>query len=446
MHKPFHICSLIWSYAEYMKTSSITTLLIVTTLAVSTYAQTYTLKSFLVKTLEKSRIIEVENATLKKLDNTVDGQRSGFLPDVNATVQYTSVGNQQSQTPIYNQAISGTSTKINLSQNLFNGMKDLNNLEAAKQSREAQIYKLQEARKSETESALSLFFKLLQYQKDIENQKQEILLYEKNLTDLKTRVQSGSARQNEVINLEATIANSRIDLAASENSLKLAQAEAAAVLRDEDSNAVSVSLKKFSFSYEQTKSLVDKMDPNSRAELKSISANVQSKEDNIRVQKGSYSPSLDLSGSYLVNSSDTNTIQNTYTAGVVLTIPFPVSVKKSSELSKARAEKAIAEIELEKKKDDLKKERAQLIQNLQNNVKQIELLKNAKALNKSNVDSLGRDHRSGLASYSDVLNASITYQKTLQKYDRAVLDFELNCYHALLWSSDAESIVSGIED
>ncbi|OYZ24372.1 MAG: hypothetical protein B7Y39_01570 [Bdellovibrio sp. 28-41-41] len=429
-----------------MKTSSLATLLIVTTLVVSTYAQTFTLKSFLVKTLEKSRVIEVENANLKKLDDTVDGQRSGFLPDVNATVQYTTVGNQQSQTPIYNQTINGTSTKINLSQNLFNGLKDLNNLEAANHSRDAQVYKLQETRKSETESALSLFFKLLQYQKDIENQKQEILLYEKNLTDLKTRVQSGSARQNEVINLEATIANSRIDLATSENSLKLAQAQAAAVLRDEDSNAVSVSLKKFSFSFEQTKSLVAKMDTNTRAELKSLSATVQSKENNIRVQKGSYSPSLDLSGSYLVNSSDTNTNQNTYTAGVVLTIPFPVSVKKSSELSKARAEKAIAEIELEKKKDDLQKERAQLIQNLQNNVKQIELLKNAKALNKSNVDSLGRDHRSGLASYSDVLNASITYQKTLQKYDRAVLDFELNCYHALLWSSDVESIISGIED
>lgn len=429
-----------------MKTRSLTTLFIVTTLAVSTYAQTYSLKSFLVKTLEKSRGIQVEHANLKKLEDTVDGQRSGFLPEVSATVQYTTVGNQQSQNNTYNQTVNGTSTKINLSQNLFNGLKDLNNLEAAKHSREAQNYKLQETRKSEIESAINLYFKLLQYQKDIENQKQEILLYEKNRAELKTRVQSGSARQNEVVNIEATIANSRIDLASSENSFRLAQAEAAAVLRAEDSNSVSVALKKLSFSYEQTKSLVDKMDPNSRAELKSLSATIQSKEDNIRVQNGSYSPSLDLSGSYLVNSSDTNANQNTYTAGVVLTIPFPVSVKKSTELSKARSEKAIAEIELEKKRDDLQKERIQLIQNLQNNVKQIELLKNAKALNKSNVDSLGRDHRSGLASYSDVLNASITYQKTLQKYDRAVLDFELNCYQALLWSSDVESIVSGIED
>ncbi|MBL7543739.1 MAG: TolC family protein [Bdellovibrionaceae bacterium] len=429
-----------------MKMVSASIFLILIHLGILSYAEIYSLKTFLRQSLQYSRDMEVENANLKRMDYVIAEQRSAFLPEVNASVQYTTLGPSERRQNAYNQSVNGTSTKINLNQNLFNGLKDVNALESAKHSRQAQYYKVQEIRQRKIESALALYFKLLQVQKDIENQNQEILLYEKNLNEMKARTRSGSLRPSEVLNLEAAVANARIDLNTFENNLKLAQAEAATTLRLSDPQVVVVSFAKFSFSYEQTKSLVDKMDLARRDDLKSLTYSVQAKEENIEVQKGSYLPTLDLSGSYLVNSSDDFAQSNTYSASIVLSIPFPVSVKKSSELAKSRAEKAVAESEAKRKKEDLMKEKNQLVQSLQNNIKQIELLKKAKELNRKNVDAMGRDHRGGVVSYSDVLNASITYQKTLQKYDRALLDFELSCYLVLLWSADVEELISGIED
>lgn len=396
--------------------------------------QVLTLDQFVKLSVGASQTVEVNKLTGEKSEDIVDEKKSAFLPTLNATAEV-----------LETKDTSITQTAVNLNANLFKGFQDTATLKAAQKNRDQAKLNWSDSRYQEVDTALQTFFSLLQLESDVRNQQKEIEINEQNLKEAQRKLQYGGARKSEVISLQSNLANYRLSLIETQTSVNQTRVKAFRALGIESDN-FQLQYANARCKIENINSIIAKMDPVSRADYKAQSAGVEASEQSLKAAKGKNLPSLDFTSSYILSDSQSNSQKDEYNVGLTLTIPFPFGLEKKSQVSQAAKDFAIAKVNQEKTLLDLKQAKLQLAKQLNDDVASIQALAEAKKLNEENMKAMKADHSSGLSTYSDVLDASSTYQQTLRKYDKALLQLDLDCYRALVWSADESQVLNSLKE
>lgn len=414
-------------------------------IAATTAPTVWTLPSFVRQSVDGSDSLQQQRITVEK-NGAIERERTAqFLPALSATAEGVTAGGGQNA--IINNTIVPTATeqsswnsKLNLTQNLFNGLQDLKRLRAARASTSQSRATLVETRRAQIESSLRTFFALLADQSDLENEKKEIEFNEKSLGDTRSKIRSGAARPTEAITLESTIASNKIDFATTSADLAQ-QRETARRLLGADGD-VSVDYQPGHFRPAEITKLFRKLDLEARADLRAQKANTEAALQTAGAAKSVMAPKLDLGGSYVMTDSQVNSQKGQYNVAVTLTVPLPFGMEKRAQVEEAAKDYALAEKQEAQKRRDLELDRQQLVRTIEANVEQINRLNEAKELGRKNVQALKKDRAVGLSTYSEVLAASSSYQQIVRKADRALLDFELNCFRALIWSAGEDELAT----
>lgn len=431
----FICCLSSWAQAENTQTATKTV---------------WTLEDFVNDSMERSDSVLEGDLTYQKYQGAYSEKKAVFLPTMNATASAVKSGGPPltvyngTSTSLVSSDQSYTNTKVNLSANLFNGLQDAANLKAAGHDREQYRFSLADARYTQVENAIEAFFALLQYESDERNYLKEIETNEKSLKEIENRVRIGSGRVTEVISMQSTIATNRLDLADTQSSLLQQRVKAARLLKIDDTQ-LKLSYGEARCQPEKVNSLIAKMDPEKRADLKATKEASASLEESLKSNKGKLLPTVDMSSSYTITDNETPSQQGSYNVSLTLTIPFPYSFEKNAQIDQAAKSYALAQAQQEEKRQNLERDRAEIVRQLQADLDQLQRLKEARGYSEKNVEAMKQDHRSGISTYSDVLTAVTSHQEILRKFDRAVLELDLDCYKALIWSTDENQLLQSIK-
>ena len=440
-----------------MKTPLLSTAIIMVSFVVGLQARAqdpatkaWTLDEFVKKSVESSQTVEVKKLTYEQNDAAVDEKSSAFLPTVNATASSYKSGNengiadtgQNITSSSLNQAY--TQTKVNFSANLFNGLQDSSNLKAAKHQRTGAQLNWADARYTQVANSIEAYFAVLQYESDLKNQQKEIEINEQSLKETQRKLRYGGARKTEVISLQSTIATNKINMVATQSSLNQGRLTALRLINLGD-EPLQLKYEPGRCGAENIQSIIARMDPKKRADYKALGATTDAADATLSATKGKNFPTIDFTTSYVLSDSQAISQQGSYNMALTLTIPFPFGFESRAQVAQAAKSLAIAKMNQEKSLLDLQQSRDGLIRQLLDDLANIKSLAEAKILNEQNVKAMKEDHRSGISTYSDVLSASTTYQQTIRQYDKAVLQLDLDCYRALVWSADENQLLESFK-
>lgn len=386
----------------------------------------WTLSRFLNETVNQSYEVQQQQLVVERTELLQDEKKAAFLPSLTGKVEASQVSTASDNTV--------TRSSLSLTQNIFNGLRDKSNLNVTTNQLAAEKLISEEATRSQIESSLKAYFQLLQAQSDYDSQKKEIEINQKSLADLRNRVNYGGARASEVINLETLIANNELSLSTMKLALEEKKIQARRLLNQTDNN-LTLQHKTYTFKENEVRAFASQLNSLKRADYRTKEALVAAQKETVTAIKGLKFPTLDFSANYYLGSTDNSTQEGDYSLGITLTVPMPFSFEKKAQVSQAEKNLMIAEFEQQKTLKNLEQDRDLIIQKLLSNLEQIKLLEKAKSLSSKNVESLTRDQRNGLSSYSDVLQAASSYQQVLRQFNRLNLEFELNCYLAMVWTS-----------
>lgn len=389
------------------------------------------LEDFVNKTIEVSRNVQSQKVTLDKSQDIVAEKQAAFLPTLSATVGTYKNGTSLSSTV----ASDYSQSKLNLSLNLFNGMQDKASLSAAKNAMSENTLLLADVKYRSVVAAMESFFTLLQLQSDAINQQKEIDYNLVSLKEAERKLSFGGARKTDVITLQSAIASNKILLSETLKSLNQEKIKAARLIAKEMTE-FSINHVAGKCNLEMTTNALDLFSSKNRSDYRAKIADSESQLQLIETVKAKGRPTIDFTTGYVVADTLPTNQKNSYDMSLVMTIPFSMGPEKKSLIEQASKNYQISKIAADQTLNNLEQEREQLLAQLKDDKNLIQLLAESKILSIKNVEALEQDHRSGLAAYSSVLDAASSYQQVLRKYDRAVLQLDLDCYKAIVWSAN----------
>lgn len=303
--------------------------------------------------------------------------------------------------------------KLMLNQSLFSGFRSVMSIR--------QKNTLIEASKSDREQAVillyndvaALFFTILSLERDVENIKTEMDMYDQRIAELQRFQKIGRSRTSEVLSVQS----SKTSLDASLRQVKWqvrSNRDAFAVITGLDSN---IALDKES----QTPPVVplenalSKIDE--RPDVVGAKTRIDASSDAIKIARGSHLPSVDLTGNYYFRRPDAD---RDVKWDVMLNVSVPIfsGGMVAAQVSEAVAQKSQNENSLDKNRQDAEREMRKAFDAISNDQEQIEVLTQATKLAEETYNEEQKEYRLGLVTNLDVISALQTFQESKRSLDR----------------------------
>lgn len=392
------------------------------------------LTNFLNKYLAKSNNIDVANNKVEQASEEHNKTNGSFLPTATFNAQTTKTDTLDSSSQSSTTNYLHTLSYFKVTQNIFNGFKDISTKDLKKINLEKAKKDLSNEKFNQIITGMNYYFNFLKADQKVKDISVEISNNEKSLSEMKRNQRAGMARVSQVKSLETTLASNKIDLLTAQKDLEVVKQSVKIFLGEDFDISNEVLLDDKNAQIADSDLLIE-----NRPDYKGQLDSEQMAEKQLTAVKSVKLPTLDLSGSYyLTDNAKSSSQKDYYTVGLYLTVPFPFGPEKNSTVNSAVLDVTNAKIATKVKFDTLAVEKKTLINEYNATVDIVIALKDAVKTSEENVSALKRDYASGLSSYTDYLSASMSLEQTKSNYHQQMIQLEFLKYKVKFWSGNLD--------
>ena len=270
-------------------------------------------------TLEQAIQIAIENnITLKQAENRMDIQDANvksaqmdFLPNLNAGLN----GNRNTGRQFVQETLSyddlttlSSGGSLQTSIVVFDGLRNINNLRAARTSRMSAEDALQRSKENVIFNTASSYLSVLLNQELLKISEENLEASKKQLEQVKAQVEVGMRPMVDLYNQESIVANNEFQIVERENAynmsvIQLIRVMAVDAMKDYEFVTPGVDEDQLVVKNYSLNELIQSALSN-RSDLRSTESAIKVSELNLKIAKGAYLPTLSFSGSLSGSYSD----------------------------------------------------------------------------------------------------------------------------------------------
>jgi len=368
--------------------------------------------------VQKTEAVAIAERQSMQTEETVNQVRGSIFPSLSFLGSYT---RQHVPTAENSNGVGAFrlpdqySTRFNLTQPLFRGLREFRELSAAKHTAEARKLSANQVRLDLYARVADAYYNVLSAEKDLENLRVLLELTDKRVKELRSRTSIGRSRKGELLSAMAQVATLR---AQSETTI-------AQVSQARDNFVFVTGLPRQSQLVDETNDKIYAKPLNYYIQELQFRPDVRSREqdsaaasDRIASAWGGHLPTLDFSANYYLKR--TGVLENSkWDLGLQLAIPIFQGGVVQSQIREATWRHKEAELSLSQTRRAAELSVRTLHENLTRTLSQERALRDALTIAEQNYAEQNRDYRFGLVTNLDVLQALNTFQETKRLLDRS---------------------------
>jgi len=188
--------------------------------------QTYTLEQCVQIAVQNSLSIQRSSLQAESAQSTYRQSKENLLPSINGSAAET-FRTGRSIDPFTNQfvqrTISSTSLGINASMTLFNGFQQSNNIKKSRLDYQAAQYDVEQQKQQIAIDVANAYLQVVMAKEQLKVAQAQRASTDAQLKRVKAQYAAGAAAENQVLDLEAQLANDDVNIIAAENQLRFAK-------------------------------------------------------------------------------------------------------------------------------------------------------------------------------------------------------------------------------
>lgn len=253
--------------------------------------------------------ISIKNSELDTQLADIDKKdaKGNFLPSVNANASHSwNIGLNQNITTglLENQTTQFTSAGLNANIDLYKGLQNQNRYRRSALAVVASQYRLSKMMDDVSLNVANAFLQILFDKENIKVQKELLATNEKQFDRTQELVNAGSVPRGDLLDIKATVADSKQKLIAAENALLISRLSLAQLLQLDDFQNFDIADEDYEAKQSevmlQTPDAIYKKALEERVEVKLAKTNLEIAEKDIKIARGAFQPTLQ--GYYSFNS------------------------------------------------------------------------------------------------------------------------------------------------
>lgn len=222
-----------------------------------------------------------------------------FLPNINGTASHSwNIGLNQNITTglLENQTTQFTSAGLSANIDIYNGLQNQNRFRRANLAIISAQYQLTKMKDDVSLNVANAFLQILFNKENIKVQKELLANNEKQFNRTQELVNAGSVPRGDLLDIKATVADSKQKVIAAENALLISRLSLAQLLQLDDFQNFDIADEQYEVKQSevmfQTPDAIYKKALEERVEVKLAKANVEVAEKDVKIARGAFQPNL----------------------------------------------------------------------------------------------------------------------------------------------------------
>ena len=368
--------------------------------------------------LEKNLDIANSNYSLKESEEGYIQSKSNFIPKLDLAYSY----NNRDEIIVGAQIKEDSTASATISYNLFNGLKDISNLNSAEYLKNASRYYLNAIKQDILLNTKISYINYLNKRKNLQTQEDAYKLFEKQYSDARNQLEQGLISRNDLLKVEINLLDSKQNVVQAKSDLDISKYELSNILGGYDLSNENIEelneidLKSFD---------VQVSDLENRSEIKALELSLKSTKELSLGSKSSFYPKVDTSFSVYKYGDDesiggrTSYPDNQEVINVTASWNLYNGQSDISEVRKKSIQVKKAVIALEKMRLDIKLQYQNALAQL--NVSKLNYETSKLALNqaKENYEIVKNRFTEGLSDNTDLIDANYLLSSAKQRYSKS---------------------------
>jgi outer membrane protein len=353
--------------------------------------------------------------------------RYNYYPQLSASGAYTRIDPLSAQTSTMEStgAYDQYTSSISLNQNLLDFGKTSQQVDISKFNLESARFDLNTTQDDVILSVKKAYYGVVQAKRNRDVAADVLKQYQLHLEQAKGFYDVGTKAKIDVIKAEVDLSNAKLSLINSENALKIAWVTLDTAMGTPDAPEYTIednlSYQQYAITLEEAKARAFE----NRPDLMSIIAKRQAAEKNISFAKSGYYPVLSGFANYNWAGETTSTLDHSWNAGVVLTVPLFSGFLTVHQAAEARSNLYIQKANEEALRQQILLDVRQAYLNLQAAEASIETAELASRQAKENLDLANGRYAAGVGSPIEVSDAFATYVTAQANYISALANYKI---------------------
>jgi outer membrane protein len=364
--------------------------------------------------LKRSDDVAVDGELIKQAEDVYRQAIGAVLPNISGsgTYQY-----QQNNAGTFSNFYPNpsTSTKLTLTQPLFEGLKEYAGLRQTKTLIHASEFDKQQAATQLYEDTAASYFAVVSLEQDIDNVKDELAYYDRRIGELRQFVAIGRSQTTDILTAQSQQAALLAQLKQVEGQLAAQRAVLAfltafptdvPVRRPPDDDAAIRPLTEY----------LDRV--RQRPDVKAAMERAHAAEDQITIARAGHFPTLGLQADYFLERTGPLSNVN-WDAMLILTVPLFAGGTVVAQVDQASSVRDQADFATSKANRLAVQQVRQFFENFNGDRNQYHAFKTATELAEKNYEEEVKNFRRGLVTNLDVLTALTTFEESKRSTDKA---------------------------
>jgi outer membrane protein len=245
--------------------------------------------------------ISIKNTELDTQLASIDKKdaKGNFLPTINANASHSwNIGLNQNITTglLENETTQFTSAGLNANVDIYKGLQNQNRYRRSALAVVASQYQLTKMKDDVSLNVANAFLQILFNKENIKVQKELLATNEKQFQRTSELVNAGSVPRGDLLDIKATVADSKQKLIAAENALLISKLSLAQLLQLDDFQNFDIAEENYEAKQSevmfQTPDAIYKKALEERVEVKIAKTNMEIAEKDVKIARGAYQPTL----------------------------------------------------------------------------------------------------------------------------------------------------------
>jgi outer membrane protein TolC len=354
--------------------------------------------------------------------------RNNYYPQLTASAAYTRIDPLSSQTNTFGSsaAYDQYTSSITLNQNLLDFGKTSQQVDISKYNLESARSDLNTTQDAVILSVKQSYYGVLKARRDRDVAADVLKQFQLHLDQAKGFYDVGTKARIDVIKAEVDLSNAKLSLINAENALSIAWVTLNNVMGTPDAPESAIednlSFQHYAITLEEAKARAFE----NRSDLKSIISKRQAAEANISYARSGYYPVLSGFASYNWAGETTSTMEHSWNAGVLLTVPLFSGFLTVHQAAEAKSNLYILKANEESLRQQIQLDVRQAYLNLQAAEASIATAELASAQAKENLDLANGRYTAGVGSPIEVSDAFATYVTAQANYTSALSNYKID--------------------
>ena len=354
--------------------------------------------------------------------------RYNYYPQLSASAAYTRTDPLSSQTSTFGSsaAYDQYTSSISLNQNILDFGKTSQQVDISKYNLESSRSDLNTTQDAVILSVKQSYYGVLKAKRDRDVAADVLKQYQLHLEQAKGFYDVGTKAKIDVIKAEVDLSNAKLSLINAENALNIAWVTLNNVMGTPDAPDYTIednlSFQQYAITLEEAKARAFE----NRSDLKSIIAKRQAAETNISLARSGYYPVLSGFANYNWAGETTSTLDHSWNAGVLLTVPLFSGFLTVHQAAEAKSNLYILKANEESLRQQILLDVRQAYLNLQAAEASIETAELASRQAKENLDLANGRYAAGVGSPIEVSDAFATYVAAQANYTSALSNYKID--------------------